>query len=259
MHEITSDEDVIMEESADMKTNPSLVEIAPRSDGSVKNWSGNRQQAGIPLQHEQSERNNNDHQSFKQDECLKENAALREELSRLIQMSEEQQLYVNALQGSNDQKDSKVQELEKYRIQLETNLSEQRNAIFLKNAELQKCKDDLFRLQPMVQPTDSELCDEFDGLCNRIVDWVDTELVAFDNGPHGSGYPLAARGDPDIKALLENKNDLAEHILASTIHRFIQSGLFRSEVVLFGLSPKEAAFLQETEHHMAKLQPQRGR
>ena len=243
MHPFEHDEDIVMQEPGEDTEEATVVESVPIvRDESDKEDENARQLDELNREKETLMRDLKHYYNESNEKTI----VIQKLRCKLQTQSEEHRQALSTLQGLK----GKVQELNQYRAKLELTLREQ-------NDQLQQCKDDLFGLQPMVQPTDAELCAGFDSLCSRITDWVDTELAAFDRRPNGAGDPPVAGANPYLKALL-GQFDLAEHILVSAIHSFVQTRLFKPGVILFGLSPKGANFLQQIETHMAKLEPHRG-
>lgn len=128
--------------------------------------------------------------------------------------------------------------------------------------ELQACKDDLFRLQPIVQVTDAEIVKQFDHVCEQVSSWVDEEISSYERraGALETDTCLVLDcGNLEIKAMLQKNPQASEYLPGSLIHGHLQRMVLGKHVYLFGLSQKEIAFLRTTEKRMAQLDPPRGK
>ena len=139
---------------------------------------------------------------------------------------------------------------------------QERNAALVR--ELQACKDDLFRMQPMTQVPDSTIAQRFENLDNVICSWIDSEISQYID-EWESKYPnvdpklFHHSGDSAIKTLLaQYPSSGGEHIVRSMIHRQFQKKLFGDRVFLFGLNTHLIDWLKLVEEHMSRLQPPRG-
>ena len=130
--------------------------------------------------------------------------------------------------------------------------------------ELQACKDDLFRVQPMSQVPDSTIAQRFASLDDQICDWIETQISRFMDEwqatNHGGQPKLFDHGgDPTTKTFLAYYPDTGgEYMVRSIIQYYLQKHLFGDNVLLFGLSDNDVNFLKWIEQSMSRLQPQRG-
>ena len=138
---------------------------------------------------------------------------------------------------------------------------QERNAALVR--ELQACKDDLFRLQPMTQVPDSAIAQRFESLDNVICNWIDSEISQYID-KWESKYPnvdpklFHHSGDPAMKTLLaQYPNSGGEHVIRSMIHSHFQKKLFADRPLLFGLNIHLSDELRLIEEHISKLQPPR--
>lgn len=147
-------------------------------------------------------------------------------------------------------------------LEAEQNMEQFRLHANVLQHELQACKDDLFRLQPMVQVTDSQIVNQFDHVCEEVSSWVDEEISSYERraGALETGTCLVLDcGNPEIKTMLQKHPQASEYLLGSVIHQHLQRRVLGKHVYLFGLSQEEIAFLRTTEKRMAQLDPPRGK
>ncbi|MCJ1244452.1 hypothetical protein MMC30_001650 [Trapelia coarctata] len=126
--------------------------------------------------------------------------------------------------------------------------------------ELQACRDDLFRLQPIVQVTDAEIVKQFEHVCEQISSWVDEEISSFETRAgaleNGTRFILECGGS-EIRAMLQKNPQASEYLIGYVIHQHLQRRVLGKHVYLFGLTPDETTFLRTAEKKMAKLDPPR--
>lgn len=133
---------------------------------------------------------------------------------------------------------------------------------------LTECKDDLLRLQPPSQMSDSEISDQYSNLHQQISRWVDDETedsqmleYRFEN--------IMAKND-DLPEILRKyiRNDhlrLAKKhpnaqplILRYIIHSYLDDCIFGDDIHFFGLDSRTTELLRGIEQGMGRLEPQRG-
>lgn len=159
---------------------------------------------------------------------------------------------------------AKLEDQKELSASREQNINLQKRINALEN-ELQACKDDLFRLQPLSQVPDSIIAQRFENLDNVICNWIDTEISQFMD-EWGSKYPnvdpklFHHNGDPAIKTILAKyPNTGGEHVIRSIVHRHFQKKLFADRVFLFGVNARLLDSLKLVEEHMSRMQPPRGK
>ncbi len=141
-----------------------------------------------------------------------------------------------------------------------TELQALREKLAASQRELSACKDDLFRLQPIAQIPDSDISKNFDFICQQIVNWIDGELLSFEQAnPHLSQQDFFSIGE-DIKTgwHLEKNPELGEYLTRYLIHCYFEANMLGRNCPLLGLSRGEQELLQRTERSMAELDPPRG-
>lgn len=130
--------------------------------------------------------------------------------------------------------------------------------------ELQACKDDLFRVQPMSQVPDSAIVQRFESLNDKICDWIETRISRFMDDwqakHHGDQPKLFDHdGNTKMKHFLAYYPDTGgEYIIRSIIHYYFQKYILGDGILLFGLSESLGDLLKWIEQSMSRLQPQRG-
>ena len=142
-----------------------------------------------------------------------------------------------------------------------TELQGLREKVAATQRELSACKDDLFRLQPFAQIPDSEISKGFDFLCQQIVNWIDIELLEFEQAnPHLTQKDFfSAGGNITIARHAHRNTELGEYLSRYMIHSCIVAKLLGSSCTFLGLTRDERELLQRTQRSMAKLEPPRGR
>lgn len=147
-------------------------------------------------------------------------------------------------------------------LQKDNQVLRNRNAILKK--ELQACKDDLFRMQPASQITDSTIAQNFESLDDAINDWIDTEIARFTDkwqSKHGNTEPKLFHHNDDpalIDFLLKYPDTGGEYVIRYEIHRCLQEALFGDDTILVGLQADSVNFLLCIEQGMRGLKPPRG-
>lgn len=130
--------------------------------------------------------------------------------------------------------------------------------------ELENCKDDLFKLQPVSQIPDSAIAQQYDRLSSTIGDWVDDEVSRFTDAwqeINGDENPeIFQHGNIDhLMDILRLYPDTGgEYVVRYVVSHILHRKLFHRRVLLFGLPPEECELLQRSARTMKLLEPQRG-
>ena len=127
-------------------------------------------------------------------------------------------------------------------------------------SQLQVCKDDLFRLQPLAQIPDTEIIKEFESICQDVVSWIDVEISAFEKSHPSAKSGQIFSGGQSFEAtnLLERFSTFGEYLVRSVVHRCLRNTMFSRSVYLLGLPNEIKRYLQAAEERMANLEPPRG-
>ncbi len=142
----------------------------------------------------------------------------------------------------------------------EQDLHETRAILAASEQELRECKDDLFRLQPVTQATDADILRDFQSLCQRINDWIESEISFFEEA-HPNVEPrqmFSASRSPEMNNLMQKYPDVGEYQIRKMIHNGLQKIMFDRDVYLFGMPLGLVQTLQKAEQSMAMLEPRRG-
>ena len=140
-----------------------------------------------------------------------------------------------------------------------------------KEEELQKCKDELFDLQPPSQISDVQIGNEWEMLCGNITRWIDDQA-----GGMGSLYSELKRLkqlDQFTKTIAfywgDDRQELARHanrypniidmLIRYNIHCLLEERVFDESVYMFGLQRRSAELLTMIENQMSALEPRRGK
>lgn len=137
------------------------------------------------------------------------------------------------------------------------------------NENLTECKDDLLRLQPPSQISDSELSEQYSSLHQQISKWVDDETEdsqlleqRFEDLSNGKEDPpelLRKYIGGELLRLGKKHANSLPLILRYVIHHHLDQHVFRDDIHLFGLDNRNTQFLRGIEQGMKKLEPQRGK
>lgn len=134
---------------------------------------------------------------------------------------------------------------------------------------LTECKDDLLRMQPPSQISDTEVSEHYSALHQHIARWVDDETEEshpleqrFEALPiHGDELPEMLRKHLHNDSLkLAKKYPTAQPlVLRHLITSFLDAHVLRGDMDLFGLDAGAAAVIRGVEHGMKLLEPKRGK
>ena len=131
--------------------------------------------------------------------------------------------------------------------------------------DLQHCKDDLFKMQPVAPVADSVISQQYESLSHAISDWVDNEVSRFaDEWQRNNGDEppeIFQHGGIDLfKEILALYPDSGgEHVIRFVIFFILHKELFDFEIFLFGLPATERDCLKRTGRSMRFSDPPRGK
>lgn len=215
----------------------------------------------------------------------KQNAELREVLRKENIQEEKDRLWETIEQLETNAYHYKV-ELHRRKVHMESLTQQTRDAIEEKNdaenaarklarenrnlqENLTECKDDLLRLQPPSQISDSELSEQYSSLHQQISKWVDDETQ--DSQLLEQRFEDLSIIKEDLPELLRKSLSI-EHlrlgkkhpsslplILRYIIHYHLDQHIFREDIQLFGLDDHNVRLLRGIELGMKKLEPPRGK
>lgn len=139
------------------------------------------------------------------------------------------------------------------------------------NENLTECKDDLLRLQPPSQISDSEVSEQYSNLHQQISKWVDDQTEdsqlleqRFENLSNSNEEPpeLLRKCLTSDHFRLGKKYPQSQPLLLRYIIQYhLDQHVFRDDILLFGLDSNDSkftAFLRGIEQGMRELEPQRG-
>lgn len=175
-----------------------------------------------------------------------------EELAKLREQCHE-------LRISNNRQQSDIQSYIQRQAQIERRFEQLQELKSIQHRELQTCKDNLFRLQQIIQLTDSDILKNYEALCQQVSSWVDDEVSKFeDKDGHANDATITDGGNACFRRLLNSAPAAGEYLISTLIHDYIQHHFFGENVILFGLCPSFTKFLRSAEERMAELEPRRG-
>lgn len=115
--------------------------------------------------------------------------------------------------------------------------------------ELETCRDDLFRIQPVRHISDASIIDTFELLGEQLVNWIDDQAPAFE-------YAIP---DVDVGSrLLLNCPSAGEYLCRHIVNRYLLEHTFGPNIHLFGVPAEYTHMLATIEQGMAALGPSRG-
>lgn len=115
--------------------------------------------------------------------------------------------------------------------------------------ELEACRDDLFRTQPVCQISDAGIIDSFESLGEQLVSWIDDQGSAFEyTNPEfdfGSMFLLICPS-------------AGEYLCRHIVNRYLLKHIFGPNLHFIGVPAEYAHMLATVEQGMAALRPPRG-
>ena len=126
--------------------------------------------------------------------------------------------------------------------------------------ELELCRDDLFRTQPVCQISDASIVDAFDSLGEQLVNWIDDQVSAFEyaNPNVDVGYLFSTGKDLKMAKILLKYPSAGEYLCRHIVNRYLLEHTFGSDLHLFGVSAEYTHMLATIKQGMAAVRPQRG-
>ena len=164
--------------------------------------------------------------------------------------------YQEALK-SMDQKGVEAENLLEQNITLANDLDELKDRYSLQRKTLEQCQDELFRLQPANPIPDLQIVAQYNTLCARVSDWVNTE-VSNSEKDRDSEQAVSGNSDSFTKSFLEESPTMECYILENMIHSHLQKYLLGNTFLYYGLPNDETSTIRKVEDMMAKAESQRG-
>lgn len=126
--------------------------------------------------------------------------------------------------------------------------------------QLELCRDDLFRLQPVCQISDGNIIAAFESLGEQIVNWIDNETSAFEKAyPDTPVGCLFSRSEgPDVACFLQLYPFSGEYLCRNLVNRYLLDHMFGTKTHRWGLSGDYTRMRLNIEEGMAALKPPRG-
>ena len=137
------------------------------------------------------------------------------------------------------------------------------------NSNLTECKDDLLRLQPSSQISDSEIGERYSNLAQQITSWVDdqtedsetieTRFEALKSKESLKLDPILEMyiAEAHIKIVQDHPSSLPL-LIQYLVHRCLEQYVMGNGLYFFGLDIRDVRILQEAEQGLKLLEPQRG-
>ena len=126
--------------------------------------------------------------------------------------------------------------------------------------DLAACKDDLFRLQPVSQISDSEIANDFEMINQHIIKWVDMRIDELEEAhPDMPTERLFSTGT-NMKAadFVMEYPRAGEFYARHLIHQQLYKTIFISGLEIFGLSEREVSLWEAVLDSVHELVPPRG-
>ena len=139
-----------------------------------------------------------------------------------------------------------------------------------KEEELQKCKDELFALQPLSPISDAQIGHEWERLCGAITQWIDDQAGGMGSlqselkrlrqrDEFSDTVDLYWGADRQELALRSSRYpDIIDVLIRYNIHCLLEKRVFDESVYMFGLGGRSAELLTMIEKQMNALEPRRG-
>ncbi|SLM40395.1 hypothetical protein LPUS_01406 [Lasallia pustulata] len=155
--------------------------------------------------------------------------------------------------------------LESRNAEAEDALKKMHEKAGLLQSQLQECKDDLFRLQPLNQISDSTILQQYEILNQQIASWIDTFFCWIDGENalrEASGRPLHPHfqvEDASLQGLFASSPNAAEYWLRGWLHSRLQMEVFVEGIYLSCLPEDYVELIKVIEQSMRALKPKRGK
>ena len=164
------------------------------------------------------------------------------------------------LKGELRSQTAGLDEMEMLKAAAEHKAEQLRSELDATRGQLQLCKDDLFRLQPMAQVPDTEIIKAFESVCQDVISWIDVEISAFEKlYPSAEPSEIFSGGAlPEAIHLLEQYPTLGEYLVRYVVHSSLHETMFSRSVYLLGLPEETKQCLQAAEDRMATFKQSRG-
>lgn len=177
------------------------------------------------------------------DERDKKIGKVRGYYSELLHAQEVQQTNIKILQQSADAEAKAL-----------------RDKLTTTERELELCRDDLFRMQPVCRISDGNIIAAFESLGEQLINWIDNETSAFEKAYPGAHVEWLFIGskDPDVACFLRMHPLAGEHLCRYLINHYLLKHMFGSSIYRWGLSTGYTHMRLNIEHGMAALKPSRG-
>ena len=185
----------------------------------------------------------------------------------------------NGFKGQLDEKDKQIRVIRGYYNRLlHAYESQQRNSnITQRNAdaeadelrkklvtaeqELDLCRDDLFRMQPVCRNSDWDIIGAFDSLSEQLINWIDNETSAFEKANPDShvGSFFSNNKDPDVERFLQMYPLAGEYLCRHIVNHYLLEKVFGPNVYFLGIPTEYTHMRLSIEHGMAASKPPRGK
>ena len=134
-----------------------------------------------------------------------------------------------------------------------------RESLTAAEEELETCRDDLFRTQPVCQVSDASIIDAFESLGEQLVNWIDDQASTFEyaNPDADIGY-LFSSGKELKAAKFLRRCPSGEYLCRHIVNRYLLEHTFGPNTHVFGLPAEYRHTLATIEQGMAALKPPRG-
>ena len=125
---------------------------------------------------------------------------------------------------------------------------------------LAACKDDLFRLQPVYQVSDSDIVNDFEMISQNIIKWIDDKIETIEEsyigGPSVKIFQI--KSNREARSLLQHYPDCGEYYARRLIHIQLCEKIFTDSIAIFGLSFAQERLWLAVNDSLRGLQPPRG-
>ena len=192
--------------------------------------------------------------------------------NELIELKKKKKTLQNERDVNHEQRTAQlISDIEGRRKQADANTQIALLKVQELSEELQKCKDELFNLQPPNPVADTHISAEWNALCSSITTWIDDQSGGIEdlriqlrelNANDQYSKALAKYWGDDRQFIANHfsqSSSILDEILRYNIHCFLEAKVFDDRVYMVGIPPSEAKLLLTIEREMAKLEPRRGK
>lgn len=126
---------------------------------------------------------------------------------------------------------------------------------------LEACKDEIFRLQPMQQVSDCSVAEEFEGFQRRVDNWLNAQFAAYDArySIMTSENSFICKSDQHATKLFRAHPDSEEYLVKYRLNACLCGVIFSNGLSALGLPKRQISFIGRLESLMSGPEIDRGK